>query len=82
MYHLKKSDVINLPKAICHFLLGQEHHIAHRMIAGVVIMGIGVVTAKSAHAATSEVGQISLDMVGYAVHGLGAVPFVSYLIEE
>lgn len=82
MYHPKKSDIVNLPKSVCCFLLGKDHHIAHRMIAGIVIMTIGVATAKSAHAVTSEIVQISLDMVGYAVHGLGAVPFVSYLVGE
>ena len=73
---------INLPRELCHFLLGAEHKTSHRMIAGVFVMGCGVGTAKAAVFFTVPLAHISLDMIGYFIHAVGAIPFIEYLMSE
>lgn len=77
--HIK---VLNLPRELCHLILGREHKPHHRMIAGGVVMVCGVLVAKSAHAASLETTKVFLDLTGYFIHGLGAVPFVEWLLLE
>lgn len=71
---------VNLPRELCHHTLGQEHSPKHRMCAGIVVMIVGVAIAKSANVFHVEVLHYTLDLCGYAVHGLGATPFIEYLI--
>lgn len=79
--HISKIRFINLPKELCHHTLGKEHTHTHRMLAGTIVMVIGVAIAKSAHYFDATILQFSLDMVGYAVHGLGAAPFIEYVVD-
>lgn len=52
------------------------------MLAGTVVMIIGVAIAKSANIFHYEILHYSLDLCGYAVHGLGCAPFIEYLMED
>ena len=73
----------NLPREICHILIGKDHHIAHRLVAGGVIMSCGVAIAKyGGHYPDVHILHYLLDMGGYFVHALGAVPYIELLIEE
>lgn len=74
--------ICNVPRIICHRLIGGHHTPGHRMAVGLVIMIGGVAVAKSAHAAEYVIIQGGLDLLGYAIHGLGAVPFIEWLLEE
>lgn len=73
---------LNLPKVLCQHAIGHHHTVGHRMVAGTTIMGIGVGTAKAAVLFHSLPLHMSLDLVGYLIHGIGAVPFVEYLLDE
>lgn len=66
----------NLPKAICRHLVGDDHSTHHHMIVGCVVMALGVAVAKSVEYTTFPGSHFVLDMVGYAIHGLGLTPFV------
>jgi hypothetical protein len=72
---------VNLPRVICHHTLGKEHTARHRMLVGVGVMLCGVLIAKSAHHFDFYFIQVVLDLVGYAVHGLGFTPFLEAIIE-
>lgn len=74
--------IYNLPRELCHHTIGKEHTHTHRMLAGTVVMIIGVAIAKSANIFHYEILHYSLDLCGYAVHGLGCAPFIEYLMED
>ena len=79
---MKPTVVLCLPRAVCNQALGHNHKIGHRMVAGAIIMAIGVAVAKSAGMFESEYMHFSLYMVGYGIHGLGCTPFIEALIAE
>jgi hypothetical protein len=72
----------NLMRPLCKHLVGEEHGFIHHAIAGVSVMVVGVLIAEySAHVDT-EVAHVAGDAVGYALHGIGLVPFVERLLAE
>jgi len=73
---------MNLPREVCHHLIGEHHKPSHRMVCGLVVMGVGVGIAKSAGFFESHAIHFTLDMVGYAVHGLGCTPYIELLLAE
>ena len=79
---MKYQVIICLPRAICNHAIGKDHTAVHRMVAGTIIMAIGVGIAKSTGYFESEYIHFSLDMVGYCIHGLGCTPFIEALIAE
>lgn len=60
-------------------LFGETHSLTHRCIVGVGIMIVGVNVAHAAEMVTIAFIKLSLDGVGYLIHGIGAVPFVDLL---
>jgi len=60
-------------------LFGENHSLTHRCIVGVGIMIVGVNIAHTAEFITIAFIKLSLDGVGYLIHGIGAVPFVDLL---
>lgn len=74
-----KLDKLNVAKKISNNLVGENHTHVHRMMVGSAIMILGVLVAFSA-TGTHVVIHIFLDMLGYGIHGIGAVPFVDYFI--
>lgn len=72
--------ILNLPRHLCRAALGKDHTVAHRMAAGTVIMVGGVVLSKTTVPGLDL--HLFFDLVGYLIHGIGAVPFVEYLIAE
>lgn len=78
----KPGACLHLPRQLCTFLLGKEHKSSHRMVAGLIVMSVGVAIAKLG-ADVHEFGvHYMADAMGYAVHGMGALPFIEYLIGE
>jgi hypothetical protein len=70
-----------LPRLICIHLIGEHHTHGHRMIVGTVFIFIGVIIAKgSAMIGHSLPLHIAGDALGYAIHGMGFVPFGEYVI--
>lgn len=76
-------QVVNLPRYICRHMVGEQHSCAHRMGVGVVVMTAGVGIAMfGGHVIPGAVGHFMCDAIGYLVHGLGAVPFIEWLIAD
>lgn len=73
--------ILNLPREVCHLLIGPDHKTSHRMVVGLVIMAGGVYIAKvGGHFPDTNVMHYVLDMGGYFVHALGSVPYLEYLL--
>jgi membrane-associated HD superfamily phosphohydrolase len=68
---------LNVSKVVCNHLISESHSHTHRMIAGIFIMSVGVSISKI-HVAFVVV-HFLLDGVGYAIHGIGLIPFVEAL---
>lgn len=72
----------NLPREVCHHLIGKDHTPRHRMIAGAGIMAVGVTLAQVVSELVHFPGaHFIFDMVGYGVHGLGLVPFIEHALD-
>jgi hypothetical protein len=73
--NLKKIP-LDLSRTVCNHLVGSNHTIRHRVIAGIIIMifGVGIVyLSKMIEAHTAHfVGEV----VGFFFHGWGAVPII------
>lgn len=78
----KFLNFFNVPKRLTEFLLGEDHSVAHRMTAGVVVMAAGVLVAKAGADVHVFFVHYLADGVGYAVHGLGAAPFIEWLLAK
>lgn len=68
---------LNISKVVCDHLLDEKHTSVHRMIAGSFIMSVGVGISKI-HV-TMVFIHFLLDGVGYAIHGIGLIPFIETL---
>ena len=69
---------LNFPRQLCHHAFDPRYSHRHRMLAGIILMFLGVGIAKShvfIHGA-----EFLLDLIGYAVHGIGAAPFIERLL--
>ena len=75
-----KINPLNLAHWICEHIMGKEHTHAHRIIVGIVIMFLGVITSKLGTA--SVILHYIADCAGYFIHGVGAIPIVEYLIAQ
>lgn len=70
---------LNVSKHICVHLIGKHHTKKHQQITGAAVMFTGVIIAKSAvHGSVIEA--VFFDVVGYAIHGIGLIPFVETII--
>lgn len=78
---LKAVTIANLPRKICNHLHGPDHPVSHRMWVGVAIMMGGVFLAH-AGASFPRYFAVLMDTTGYAIHALGATPFIEWLLEE
>ena len=73
---------IDLTRLISDHLVGENHKRYHRFVVGVVIMVSGVSFTEFSYTFASVGFHIVGDVVGYFVHGLGAVPFIEYIINK
>lgn len=73
-------SALNVPRRICHFMVGEEHRTSHRMAVGFIVMTGGVLVAKGAHG-LPHILAIMGDMLGYGIHALGATPFLEWLLQ-
>ncbi len=70
---------LNLPRVITTHLIGKKHTNTHRKMVGVGVMIIGVLLVKVLGHIDIYVIHIAADIVGYAIHGIGLIPFVHSL---
>lgn len=73
-----KVQNLNVTKTVCNHLIGENHSNMHRLLTGVIIMSAGVFISKSGN---GFVMHIIADVVGYAIHGIGLIPFVENLMK-
>lgn len=72
---------IDLIRPLCNHVLGEKHTIVHRKVAGFFTMVGGVVLSigVSEYAHSFE---IIGHLVGYALHGIGLMPFIEHEAEK
>lgn len=63
-------------------MFGEEHTHKHKMGVGGVIAVLGVYIASSAHYFSLHFVQIGVDLIGYAVHGLGVAPYIEFFMKK
>ena len=73
---------VNIPRHICRALIGEHHTHGHRMVAGAVLMTLGVTVSHVAGGTGILLVVYAGDLLGYAIHGIGVVPFLDFLLEE
>lgn len=76
----KLVRAVNVPHHVCTHMFGKDHSHAHRMSVGALVMVCGVTFVKLVHVANFPV-MILVDIVGYAVHGVGLTPFIEAALE-
>lgn len=73
---------ICLARLICNHLVGENHSAVHRCTFGIVIMCVGVGFTKAAFLVDISFIHGVADVVGYGIHGIGAIPFVEHIINS
>jgi hypothetical protein len=73
-------ELINLPRYICHVLIGREHKAEHRMLAGGVVMICGVLVSQM----TGEllIVKATAELIGCTLHAIGAIPILEWLLDD
>lgn len=67
----------DVPKAVRSHLLGPHHTRKHKFIVGTIIMFVGVSMIKVfSPMVSSHLIHIVLDVIGYGLHGVGAIPII------
>lgn len=77
----KWLDNLNVSRAIATHVLGSNHTHAHRIAIGTGVAFTGVVIAHSA-AELIWIISIPLDFLGYALHGIGLIPFIDHISSD
>lgn len=72
---------INVSRHIYYHIIGEHHTKIHRIFVGSGIMLIGVCIAKSGASSFWLIHYIT-DIVGYLIHGIGAIPIIQRLEES
>ncbi len=70
---------LDISKPICNHLIGEHHSQTHRKATGVIIMVFGVGITKFLLIFDPMIIHFIGDIVGYAFHGIGLLPFVNSL---
>lgn len=73
---------VNIPRVMCDHLVGKNHSVYHRYTTGVIVMSAGVGITKVVFFFEAGFIHIMGDIVGYAIHGLGAVPFIERFLSH
>jgi len=76
---LRKIDVT---RVISNHLIGKNHKPYHRFAVGIVIMVSGVSFTEVSYLFSPMIIHITGDVIGYFIHGLGAVPFIDFILNK
>lgn len=68
---------INVARKVADHLLGKHHTAKHRKYIGGIMMLFGVGLVKVLGVFDSHILHFFSDVVGYALHGIGLIPFIS-----
>ena len=77
---MKIPPQLNVASLLCHYAFGHGHHWCLKYLAGIAIMIVGVLIAKLGGTIHAFHFHYFADVVGYGVHGLGAVPFIEWVV--
>jgi len=66
----------DVPKTVRDHLIGKEHSRRHKFIFGSAIMIIGVGIVKCSMMIEIAFVHFAADVVGYLLHGIGAIPII------
>lgn len=72
----------DIPHIICNHVVGKNHTLTHRIVAGIILMFVGVSISQAGGAVTIVVIHYGLDALGYALHGFGALPIFELLSDK
>lgn len=74
---------LNLPRELAYHLFGDDHTPSHRMGIGALVMcsGVALVYASTGWTVFGWNIHFACDVVGYAIHGLGALPWLEQFAE-
>lgn len=70
---------VNISKYVTNHLVGEHHTLTHRRITGVIIMITGVGIYKLACITDITLIHFGGEVLGYAIHGMGLIPFAEKL---
>ena len=76
---VKTLQFLDLSKIITYHIIGKNHTITHRKCTGVVLAIVGVCIAHGFASADIFIIKLFGDVVGYALHGIGIIPFIEQL---
>ena len=78
-----KKSIINLVRVplrlISTGLFGEHHTLTHRCLVGAGVMVVGVNMAHASEFFAIGVIKLTVDGIGYLIHGIGAVPFIDLI---
>lgn len=72
---------IDVSKHIAHHIAGKDHTVVHRRITGGIIMALGVGLVKLSLMSPIPIIHFFGDLVGFAIHGIGLIPFIKGIEE-
>lgn len=70
---------LNIPKNLADHVVGEHHTVLHRRVAGSIVMVIGVGFAKLIGFLDHGFIHLVADIIGYGLHAVGLIPFISNL---
>jgi hypothetical protein len=72
--------IIDPSRYIANHVLGSKHTLTHRKVIGTILIIIGVSGVKLfSHKFDSVIIHITSDILGYAFHGIGLLPWITGL---
>jgi hypothetical protein len=71
--------ILNIPRMICDHVVGENHHLHHRLKCGVMLMTVGVLIAN-VHADIMLINIVS-EGFGYTLHAVGAMPILETVMK-
>lgn len=78
MNKLKSAlHIANVPRKLADHLVGKNHTNYHRRWCGAFVMLIGVGFVKLTGMIDIYLIHFAGDIIGYAIHGVGAIPFLT-----
>ena len=80
-HKLNFLDKFNASQRICEHLIGPNHTVAHKLIAGFTICCIGVGITELPYFEIHLLHKF-FDVTGYLIHGVGGIPFIKFIFKE
>lgn len=80
---IKRSHFhVDVPQSVRSHLLGQNHTQRHKFVFGSLIMLLGVSMVYTAKTIDSMLVHIVVDVIGYGLHAIGAIPAIKAIDKE